>query len=261
MTAKATVAQPLKVAAYIRVSTDRQAEEGQGLDVQRRAIRQWAKSNGHLVTMWTADEGLSGSNGLDSRAGLLEALSAVSEQSVTGIVVYRLDRLARDLVLQEQLLAEVWRVGGRVFSTSPSEDAYLDPNGADTDPSRKLIRQVLGAVAEYERSMIRLRMSAGRARKAERLRPESPTGHAYAYGAPPYGWRADGRELVPVPEEQLVLARIAELRESGTSLRGVAACLKDDGFKPRAFKRREHPDDWHPQTLRRIIARMEGVAR
>lgn len=70
---------------------------------------------------------------------------------VQGIFVYRLARLARDLVLQEQLLAEVSRAGGQVFSTSGAEQHYLvDDSDA---PSRRLIRQILGAVSEYERSM------------------------------------------------------------------------------------------------------------
>jgi DNA invertase Pin-like site-specific DNA recombinase len=62
-------------------------------------------------------------------------------------VVYRLDRLARDLVLQEQLLAEVWR-SGELFSTAGGE---ANLHGDPEDPSRRLLRQVLGAVSEYER--------------------------------------------------------------------------------------------------------------
>jgi DNA invertase Pin-like site-specific DNA recombinase len=71
------------------------------------------------------------------------------------LIVYRLDRLARDLVLEEQLLAEAWRMGAVVFSTSAGESAYLEDD--PLDPSRRLIRQVLGAVNEYERAMIGLR--------------------------------------------------------------------------------------------------------
>src|SRR5947209_5180061 len=143
----------MRIVGYLRVSTDRQAEEGLGLDVQRDAIRTWAKANGHRVAKWCSDEGVSGSNGLDGRDGLAEALGALRDGRADALAVYRLDRLARDLVLQEQLLAEVWRMGSRVWSTSPSEDAYLDPNGAADDPSRTLIRQILGAVAQYERAM------------------------------------------------------------------------------------------------------------
>ncbi len=60
-----------------------------------------------------------------------------SDGTVGGIAVYRLDRLARDLVLQEQLLAEVRRMGGQLFTTSAAEAGYLadDPD----DPSRRLI--------------------------------------------------------------------------------------------------------------------------
>lgn len=230
----------MKVAAYLRVSTDRQAEHGLGLSVQEQAIRKWAKANGHRVALWARDEGVSGSNGLEAREGLHEALSALRANSVRGLVVYRLDRLARDLVLQEQLLAEVRRMGGEVFSTSAAEASYLgdDPD----DPSRKLIRQVLGAVAEYERAMINLRLRSGRRRKAE-------TG-GYAYGAPPFGFRAERGELVPDEAEQPALTRIKELQEAGGSLRSIAAALEAEGFRPRRGAR------WHPETVRLIVARL-----
>ena len=57
---------------------------------------------------------------------------------------------------------------------------------------------------EYERSIIALRLRSGRRRKAEN--------GGYAYGAPGFGYRAEGRELVAVPEEQAALARMRELR-------------------------------------------------
>src|SRR5690349_14217760 len=88
----------LQVTTYLRVSTDKQADEGLGLDVQREAIRAWAKEHGHRVVRWTADEGISGSNGLDTRVALLEAFDALKDGTAAGLVVYRLDRLARDLV-------------------------------------------------------------------------------------------------------------------------------------------------------------------
>jgi DNA invertase Pin-like site-specific DNA recombinase len=118
------------------------------------------------------------------------------------LIVYRLDRLARDLVLQEQLLADIRRMGADVFSTSSAEGSYLtdDPD----DPSRKLIRQVLGAVNEYERAIIALRLRSGRRKKYDN--------GGYAFGSPPYGWRAVRRDLVEDPEEQAALARMRELR-------------------------------------------------
>ena len=47
----------VKVAAYLRVSTNTQAEHGLGLDVQRQACRAWARQQGHKIISWHADEG------------------------------------------------------------------------------------------------------------------------------------------------------------------------------------------------------------
>lgn len=233
----------MRVVGYVRVSTDRQAEQGLGPEIQERAIRAWAKTNGHRVVDVLSDLGVSGSNGLGSRVGLADALELVRDGKAAGIVVAKIDRLARDLIVQEQILAETRRLGGDVFSCSPAEAGYLadDPD----DPSRKLIRQVLGAVSEYERSMVALRLRMGRRRKAER--------GGFAFGAPPFGWRAEGRELVPVPAEQAVLRRIAELHENGLSLRAIADTLTDEGHRPKRGER------WHPQTLRKIIDRQDAV--
>jgi DNA invertase Pin-like site-specific DNA recombinase len=227
---------PLLV-AYIRVSTDRQAEEGHGLDVQREAITQWARSNGYRITAFLADEGISGSNGLAAREALADAFDLVRRRKAVGLVVYRLDRLARDLVVQETLLAEIWRMGAEVFSTSSAEAGYLsdDPD----DPSRTLIRQVLGAVSQYERSMIALRLRSGRRRKAE-------TG-GFAYGSPPLGYRAEGKTLVHDPVEQEVLARVRGLRDDGLSLRGIASALNANGL------RTKRGASWHPTTVARAL--------
>src|SRR5450631_347777 len=91
-----------KVIGYTRVSTTEQVE-GFGLDVQEAAIRKYCKADGlHLVAMLT-DQGQSGSNGLDDRLGLAEGLARIERGEASALVVYRLDRLARDLILQETL--------------------------------------------------------------------------------------------------------------------------------------------------------------
>jgi DNA invertase Pin-like site-specific DNA recombinase len=229
----------MRVAAYLRVSTDRQAERGQGLGVQRQAIKSWAKTGGHKVTSWHSDEGVSGSNGLEARLELADALEALRDDRAQGIVVYRLDRLARDLILQETLLSDIRRIGAKAFSTSAAEASYLtdDPD----DPSRKLIRQVLGAVAEYERGMIALRLRSGRRRKHER--------GGFAYGAPRLGFVAVDGELKPDATEQAVVARITELQQEGASLRDIAVTLNEEGHPPKRGNR------WHPESIRRVKSR------
>jgi len=229
----------MKFVAYLRVSTDLQAEKGLGLDVQEQQIREWAKRNKHVVVAWYKDEGQSGGNGLDSRFGLAEALRVLRDGGARGLVVYRLDRLARDVVLQEQLLREVWNVGTQICTTSDSEAHYLsdDPN----DPSRELIRTVLSAVNQYERKMIALRMKGGRRRKAEL--------GGYAYGGPPLGYRAQDRALVPDEEGQRTVKRILERRAEGASLRQIADTLATEGFQP------ARSDRWHPSSIRKVLQR------
>lgn len=221
----------MKVAAYLRTSTDSQEE---GLETQRAEIRAWAKAQGHTVAGWYVDEGISGSNGLESRIGLADALAAKLP-----VVVYKLDRLARDLVIQETILGQAKREGTRIFSTLTTEDAYLEDD--PKDPTRKLIRQVLGAVADYERAMIRLRMAAGANRKK--------ANGGYAGGGIPYGWRAENQELVPNPLERKAVKLMKEHRDEGWSLREIAKVLDAFGIPPRKG------ESWHPHSVARILQR------
>jgi DNA invertase Pin-like site-specific DNA recombinase len=231
----------MKVIGYVRVSTDRQAEKGLGLDVQERTIRAWAKKNGHRLVGVARDAGVSGSSDVAGRFGLLDALNLLRERKVAGLVVARLDRLARDLIVQEQLLAEVKRLDGDTFSTSEGEAAYLtdDPD----DPSRKLIRQVLGAVAEYERAMISLRLRAGRKRKAEQ--------GGFAYGSPPFGYRAKDGGLVRDTAEQLVIARMRELEAEGQTQREISERLNTEGYRTKQGR------SWSRVTVGLVLRRQE----
>lgn len=233
----------MRVVGYVRVSTDRQVDVGAGLEVQRRAIRSWCRAGQHGLVGLEADEGVSGT--LADRSGLARALALLRARTARCLVVHRLDRLARDLVLQEQLLAECWRMDATVSSTAAGEDTYLADDPAD--PSRRLIRQVMGAVSAYERDMVTLRLATGRRHKAEE--------GGYAYGAPPFGYRSDRGQLVPRADEAGALALItrlhqAQLADGRTSVREIAAALDAAGHRPR----RGHA--WHPSVLARIVARL-----
>ena len=232
-----------RVTAYVRVTTDGQAaEDRMGKPVQEKAIRAYARQHGLRIVSWHYDDGVSGSNGLDTQEGLPLALAEVRDGTVKGIIVYRLDRLARDLIIQETLLAEIKRMGGTPFTTSGAEADFLDDD--PNDPSRKLIRQVLGSVNEYERSMIALRLRSGRKLKAER--------GGFAYGSPGFGYRAENKQLVPDDREQQAVRRIREMHDAGTSLRQIIIALEAEGITPK------RGGTWHPTTVRRVLARLEA---
>jgi DNA invertase Pin-like site-specific DNA recombinase len=224
--------------AYLRVSTDRQAEEGFGLEVQEAAVRLWARKNGVRLVDVVRDEGRSGAADVIDRPGLAAALGEVMAGRAGAIVVPRLDRLARALELQEWVRADLIKLGAQLRSADPVEDMYLvaDPD----NPTGTLVRQILGAVAQYERAMISLRMKAGKAQKGER--------GGYIGGGPPYGYKADGGQLVPNIEEQRVVSRMRRWRRDGKSLRYIAERLNSEGVAARKGR-------WHPQTVARVLER------
>src|SRR5438105_1838807 len=231
----------MKLVAYARVSTERQAEDGLGLDVQERGMRLWARANGHQIALWTRDEGVSGSNGLDGRVGLHDALAAVRDGRARGLVVFRLDRLARKLTMQEATLAKLWDLGGTVFAVDLGEVPRDDPD----DPMKTALRQMIGVFAQLERGMIAARLRSGRLLKAER-------GGYAGFGAPPYGTRSVAGVLVLDPAEHGGLKRARALRAAGASLRTIAKTLTAEGYRPK------RTDRWHPETLRRMLTRVNG---
>lgn len=226
----------MKLVGYIRVSTDRQVEDGFGLAVQEKTIRTWCRQQGHtLGRAIYRDEGYSGTLPAPERPALADALTEIEDGQAAGIVVGRLDRLARRLVTQEAILAQVWKNSGRVFTADQGEILQDDPE----DPMRTAMRQMMGVFSELEHSMIVARLRAGRREKAVQ--------GGYAYGAPPYGWQAVAGELVEEPTEQVGLSRARELRAGGASLREICRRLEAEQVPPR------RSDRWHPEAVRRML--------
>lgn len=234
----------MKVAAYLRVSTDRQAEYGLGLDVQEEAIKRWAKANGHRIVGWHRDEGVSGAASFDQREGLAAALQSVCDGTVQGVVFHKLDRLARSITEQEAALAHAWRCGGRVFTVDSGEVMQDDPD----DPMRMGYRLMVGVFSQIERAMIAKRLRDGRKLKAKR--------GGYAYGSPGFGYMADAetKTLKPNDTEQAALRLIATMRADGRSLREIIEALNAAGH------RTKRGATWNPGTLSRIVKRMESSA-
>jgi DNA invertase Pin-like site-specific DNA recombinase len=232
----------MRIVGYVRVSSKHRGQQGESRPAQERAIRAWAKAEGHRLAGIYVDEGISGANGISERVGLPEAMQAIEDGRADGLVVRELDRLHRDMMVQEQVFADLWRLRSevQVFSTKPSE-AQNCQRDDPSDPARRLIRQVLGAVAEYVRAQTVARMAAGKRRKR--------AAGGFVGGTPPFGWKAEGKELVEDPGEQAALSRIRELRAQSQSLRTIGAALEVEGHRPR---RGEH---WAPNVLARILER------
>jgi DNA invertase Pin-like site-specific DNA recombinase len=198
----------VRAIAYLRVSSPGQAEDGRdGFPRQRDAIQAWCTAARAILVEEHVDAGVSGTVPLEGREGLARALERCVELGATTLVVERADRLGRDLIVSEMAVRAFAEAGVAIVPADTGEDL----TSADSDPSRKLIRQVLNAVAEYERSALVAKLRAARDRK--RRNGGHPCG-AYRFGRHP-----------EKPVESETLARARELRATGLTLHEVAAAL------------------------------------
>lgn len=218
--------------AYLRVSGRGQIE-GDGFPRQRDSIACYSRTHGVAVVGEYRDEGVSGSRDLDDREGLGQLIERIRSNGVRLVLVERADRLARDLLVSEVLLAQFRDLGVRVVAA----DSGTDLTAADEDPTRVLIRQVLGAVAQFEKSVIVAKL------RAARVRRRRETGRCE--GRKPFGEH---------PGEDRVLARMRQLRRKprgrdGLSYREVAARLNAEQLPTRTGM------PWRAGTVRRILTR------
>lgn len=143
----------MRYIAYSRVSTQDQAEDGFGLAAQAEKIAQWAAFTDNEIVKVLV-EAQSGKSAAD-RPVLQEALAMLRAAEADGLVVTKLDRLARSVKDFAGLLEE--------FQSNNWSLTILDLQVDLGSPIGKLIAAVLAAVAEFEREMIVERTKAGMA--------------------------------------------------------------------------------------------------
>ena len=137
-----------RAAIYVRVSTDRQTVEN-----QTAALAKVAKARGWQIVATFHDSGISGAKGRKDRPGLDSMLKEAQRGVFDVIMAWSIDRVGRSLI---DLLGTIQHL------EACKVDLYLDQQAIDTTtPSGKLMFQVTGAFAEFERSMIRERVHAG----------------------------------------------------------------------------------------------------
>jgi DNA invertase Pin-like site-specific DNA recombinase len=143
-----------RAAIYVRVSTDRQTVEN-----QERELRQIAERRGWEIAAEYRDAGVSGAKGREKRPGLDQMLKDASKRRFDVVMAWAIDRLGRSLI---DLLGTIQAL------EACGVDLYLDQQSIDTTtPTGRLMFQITGAFAEFERSMIRQRVNAGLKRAVE----------------------------------------------------------------------------------------------
>jgi DNA invertase Pin-like site-specific DNA recombinase len=137
----------MKTALYARVST----LNGQDTEMQLRELREYAARRGWQVTDEYTDHGVSGSR--DSRPELNRLMADACQRRFDAILVWKVDRFGRSLRHLVNSLAELGALGVAFVSLRDNLDL--------TTPSGRLMFAVIGAMAEFERSLIQERVRAG----------------------------------------------------------------------------------------------------
>lgn len=144
----------LRTSSATNVGADKDSEKR-----QREAIDAFARRSGIEVVAWYYDEAVSGSDPIDTRPGFVDALEHIAGNGVRTIVVETANRFARDLIVQE--------TGYRMLCQQGIELIAADSPGSflEDTPTAALIRQVLGAVAQFEKAALVAKLKGARDRK------------------------------------------------------------------------------------------------
>ena len=220
----------MRTIGYVRVSTDRQAEQGVSLEAQEAKIRAMATVQGSDLLDVIVDGGESAKS--LNRPGLQQLLVLVNEGKVQAVIVAKLDRLTRSVKDLCGLLELFEKRKVALVSVAES----LDTGSA----AGRLVITIMAAVSQWEREAI-----GERTRDALRHK----RGNGERVGNIEFGYRlaADGKHLEPNPSEQAALAAIRKLRARGSTLRGIAKELNTNGHRTR----RGTP--WRLESVARVI--------
>jgi len=187
---------------------------------QRASIEKWAAANGVTIVEWFIEEGVSGS--VELRPALQKMMLALLSNGVRTVVIERMDRIARDVVTQENIVRAIQKQGFTLIST-------MEPDLCSDDPGRVAMRQMLGVFAEYDRKTIVLKLRAARRRK------RIQTGRCE--GRKQYGER---------DSEPAIIARIRDMHAAGSNYEQIAKQLNVEGIASRK-------GSWFGSTVRRVV--------
>src|SRR5262249_27734035 len=219
--------------AYIRVSSEEQADSGLGLEAQRQRIAAYCELKGLRLAKVFEDPGISGGKPLASRPAGSQLLAA-AKKSKAIVIASKLDRLFRSVADAATVIADFDKKGIQLVAIGEAFDT--------TNPYGRAMAQMASVFAELERAMIRERTRS--AMSVKRSRGERISGHA------PFGWDfGRGGRLVQNAREQKIISRVRRLRAAGLSYRGIATRLEGEGVRPKRGRR------WVHTTVKSILAR------
>lgn len=221
-----------KVLGYIRCSTEEQANEGLSLAYQRRKVDAYCQLHDLDLIEVLEDAGFSGKE--TNREAYQALLEKIKSPDISGVVVYRLDRLTRSFADLGHLLELFKSCQAGIYSVMENVDA--------STAIGRFVIGLLGLLATLEVDVLGERTKAGM---------EEAKRQGIHVGSEPLGYkRSKDRGLVEDPEEKKIVDRIKGLRKKRLSLRKIAEVLNEEGHATKRGGR------WQAETVRQVLKRV-----
>jgi DNA invertase Pin-like site-specific DNA recombinase len=219
--------------AYLRVSGRSQVDKG-GFDRQIKAIKAFCEHQGYTISHKYREEGVSGTKDELDRPAFQDMITAILSDGIKTIIVESLDRLARELRIQEQILMYLARKDISLISANTGENVT---RAILSDPMKKALIQMQGVFAELDKSQL--------VRKLKRGREKARQDRGKCEGRKHYGEESE--------QERAVIKRITYMRrlsrgqQKRMSFQTIADALNDKNIKTRLGK------NWTATGVKNVI--------
>jgi DNA invertase Pin-like site-specific DNA recombinase len=234
----------MKAIGYIRVSTETQVREGQGLEIQKREIEKYCKTHKLDLIKIYEDKGISGAKADEEsltidRDGLQDMLADIPILDVSCIVVLNTSRLWRSDLVKVLIQRELKKYQVDVKAIDqPTYSIY-----SQDDPSQFLINGMMELLDQYQRLEIALKLKRGKINKAKR--------GGFAGGTRPLGYKkveVDNKADITIDQgEAETVSMIKRLRKRGLSMKAIADHLNDNGIPTKRGGK------WYASTIQYIL--------
>jgi site-specific DNA recombinase len=202
----------MKVALYVRVSTEEQADEGFSINGQIKTLEDYCERNRYEVVKVYKDEGLSGKS--MNRPALRELLKDCKSNLFDMVMVWKISRLARKQVDFLNIIDLLEKNNVTFFSYSENIDA--------STPTGKAMLQMMGSFAELERNITVENVKMGMTQRAKEGKWN---------GGSMLGYTSKNKQLVIVESEAKIVRRIFDLYINGKGYKSIANQLNHEGYK------------------------------
>ena len=202
---------------YVRVSTERQVQEGYSVSAQKENLTNFAKSNDFKIYDIYADEGISGKS-IDGRPSINRLIQDIKNGKIDIVLLQRFDRLTRSICDTQEFIdlfkkydVDVWSISdGGMVDISSSNGRFM-----------ALLKGLFG---QHERELTAERIREAFSRKARE-------GYTLCCGCAPYGYRREiGNKIIVVnSDEAKIVRRVFKMYVEGMSYTSIAKTLTSDG--------------------------------